>query len=62
MASAAHTWWKALTGGTAAVPRMTTTTATPMVAPGPGLAAIPPKTDSVSAVLNAPHRLLQPIR
>jgi DNA-binding HxlR family transcriptional regulator len=33
-----------------------------MVAPGPGLAAIPPKTDPVSAVLNAPHRLLQPIR
>jgi DNA-binding HxlR family transcriptional regulator len=33
-----------------------------VVAPGPGLAAIPPKADPVSAVLNAPHRLLQPIR
>jgi DNA-binding HxlR family transcriptional regulator len=33
-----------------------------VVAPGPGLAAIPPKSDPVSAVLNAPHRLLQPIR
>jgi DNA-binding HxlR family transcriptional regulator len=33
-----------------------------VVAPGPGLAAIAPKTDPVSAVLNAPHRLLQPIR
>ena len=33
-----------------------------VVAPGPGLAAIPPKSDPVSAVLNAPRRLLQPIR
>src|ERR1700733_11333851 len=33
-----------------------------VVAPGPGLAAIPPKTDQVSVALNAPHRLLQPIR
>jgi hypothetical protein len=33
MASAAHTWWKALTGCTAAVPRMTTTTATPIALP-----------------------------
>ena len=33
-----------------------------VVAPGPGLAAIPPKSDPVSAVLNAPHRLRQPIR
>jgi DNA-binding HxlR family transcriptional regulator len=33
-----------------------------VVAPGPGLAAIPPKTDQVSAVLNTPHRLLEPIR
>jgi hypothetical protein len=33
-----------------------------VVAPGPGLAAIPPNTDPVSAVLNTPHRLLEPIR
>jgi DNA-binding HxlR family transcriptional regulator len=33
-----------------------------VVAPGPGLAAIPPKTDPVSAALNAPHRLRQPLR
>ncbi len=33
-----------------------------VVAPGPGLAAIPAKADPVSAVLNAPHRLLEPIR
>ena len=33
-----------------------------VVAPGPGLAAIPPKSDPVSVVLNAPHRLRQPIR
>jgi DNA-binding HxlR family transcriptional regulator len=33
-----------------------------VVVPGPGLAAIPPKPDPVSAVLNAPHRLRQPIR
>jgi DNA-binding HxlR family transcriptional regulator len=33
-----------------------------VVAPGPGLAAIAPKEDPVSLALNAPHRLLQPIR
>jgi hypothetical protein len=33
-----------------------------VVAPGPGVAASPPKTDPVSVALNAPHRLLQPIR
>ena len=32
------------------------------VAPGPGLAAIPPKEDPVSVALNTPHRLLQPLR
>jgi DNA-binding HxlR family transcriptional regulator len=33
-----------------------------VVAPGPGLAAIPPKADPVSTALNAPHRLRQPLR
>jgi DNA-binding HxlR family transcriptional regulator len=33
-----------------------------VVAPGPGLAAIPAKADPVSAALNAPHRLLEPLR
>jgi DNA-binding HxlR family transcriptional regulator len=33
-----------------------------VVAPGPGLAAIPPRTDPVSTALNAPHRLLEPLR
>ena len=33
-----------------------------VVAPGPGLSAIPAKTDPVSAALNTPHRLLEPIR
>jgi hypothetical protein len=33
-----------------------------VVAPGPGLAAAAPKADPVSAALNAPRRLLQPIR
>ena len=33
-----------------------------VVAPGPGLAAIPAKADPVSVALNAPHRLLEPLR
>ena len=33
-----------------------------MVAPGPGLAAIPPKEAPVSVALNTPHRLLEPLR
>jgi DNA-binding HxlR family transcriptional regulator len=33
-----------------------------IVAPGPGLAAIPAKADSVSVALNTPHRLLEPLR
>ena len=33
-----------------------------VVAPGPGLAAIPPKEDPVSVALNTPHRLLEPLR
>jgi DNA-binding HxlR family transcriptional regulator len=33
-----------------------------IVAPGPGLAAIPPKPDPISAALNTPHRLLEPLR
>src|ERR1700722_18090571 len=33
MTSASQTWWKASTGCTAAVPRMTTTTATPIALP-----------------------------
>jgi DNA-binding HxlR family transcriptional regulator len=33
-----------------------------MVAPGPGLAAIPAKEDPVSVALNRPHRLLEPLR
>src|ERR1700689_3654033 len=30
--------------------------------PGPGLAAIPARADPVSAALNVPHRLLEPLR
>jgi DNA-binding HxlR family transcriptional regulator len=33
-----------------------------VVAPGPGLTAIPAKEDPVSAALNNPHRLLVPLR
>jgi DNA-binding HxlR family transcriptional regulator len=33
-----------------------------VVAPGPGLAAIPAKADPVSVALNTPHRLLEPLR
>ena len=33
-----------------------------MVAPGPGLAAVPAKADPVSVALNVPHRLLEPLR
>jgi DNA-binding HxlR family transcriptional regulator len=33
-----------------------------VVAPGPGLVAIPAKTDPVSVALNTPHRLLAPLR
>jgi DNA-binding HxlR family transcriptional regulator len=33
-----------------------------MVAPGPGLTAIPAKADPVSVALNTPHRLLEPLR
>ena len=33
-----------------------------VVAPGPGLAAAGPKQDPVSVALNAPHRLLEPLR
>jgi hypothetical protein len=33
-----------------------------VVAPGPGLAAIPPKDDPVSAALSTPRRLLEPLR
>ncbi len=33
-----------------------------VVAPGPGLAAIPAKSDPVSVALNTPHRLLEPLR
>ena len=33
-----------------------------VVAPGPGLAVIPAKEDPVSVALNAPHRLLEPLR
>ena len=33
-----------------------------VVAPGPGLAAIPAKEDPVSVALNTPHRLLEPLR
>jgi HxlR-like helix-turn-helix len=33
-----------------------------VVAPGPGLAAIPARTDPVSVALNEPHRLLEPLR
>jgi DNA-binding HxlR family transcriptional regulator len=33
-----------------------------VVAPGPGLAAIPAKADSVSVALSTPHRLLEPLR
>ena len=33
-----------------------------VVAPGPGLAAIPAKADPVSVALSTPHRLLQPLR
>ena len=33
-----------------------------VVAPGPGLAAIPAKGDPVSVALNPPHRLLEPLR
>jgi len=33
-----------------------------VVVPGPGLASIPPKSDPVSVALNAPHRLLEPLR
>ena len=33
-----------------------------VVAPGPGLAAIPAKGDPVSVALNTPHRLLEPLR
>ena len=33
-----------------------------VIAPGPGLAGQPSRADPVSAVLSAPHRLLEPIR
>jgi len=33
-----------------------------VVVPGPGLTAIPAKTDPVSVALNTPHRLLEPLR
>ncbi len=33
-----------------------------IVAPGPGLAAIPAREDPVSVALNTPHRLLEPLR
>ncbi|HEX4091437.1 MAG TPA: helix-turn-helix domain-containing protein [Trebonia sp.] len=33
-----------------------------VVAPGPGLAAVPAREDPVSIALNTPHRLLEPLR
>jgi DNA-binding HxlR family transcriptional regulator len=33
-----------------------------LIAPGPGLAKIPPRTDAVTVALGSPHRLLEPLR
>jgi DNA-binding HxlR family transcriptional regulator len=49
-------------GGVCAVCAAPVDEADLMVAPGPGLTAIPAKTDPVSVALNVPHRLLEPLR